>query len=182
MKTRIAAGHTWRGRSGILPLLAAAVALLVVALGGSCSRSGANNATPNNDAQSSAAAPRRDLSQDESRGGHTLKRHVGRADAELQERLQHEQTIGAASTYTDRATAEEAVAAAIVATQDRISRWTERSGRHPNLVLEYNAPQPVGRTLRRGDSQAEPCSHVLAVLKFDGHGEYHVLTSYPECR
>ncbi len=107
---------------------------------------------------------------------------MSRTDAELQERLQREPNIGAASTYTDRAAAEQTVAAAIAANQERISRWTERSGRHPNLVLEYNSPQPVGRTLNRGESQAEPCSHALVVLKFDGHGEYHVLTSYPECR
>ncbi len=130
-----------------------------------------------------SGAARRDLSADESRGGHTLKRHVGRTDAELRERLQREPNIGAASTYTDRATAEQVVAEAIAANQDRISRWAERSsGRHPNLVLDYNSTQAVGRTLRRGESEAEACSHALVVLKFDGHGEYHVVTSYPECR
>src|SRR5689334_2318109 len=48
-----------------------------------------------------------DLSADEAMGGHTLQRHVGRTDAELRARLDREPQISSASTYTDRATAEE---------------------------------------------------------------------------
>lgn len=178
MKERNTARSIGRGR-----LLIAALALLALATGAACSRNGSSSPKADNGTQSATATgPRRDLSQDESRGGHTLKRHVGLSDAELQERLQREPNIGAASTYTDRTTAEGAVGRAMAANQERISRWTDRGGRHPNLVLDYNAMQPVGRTLHRGESQAESCSHVLVVLKFDGHGEYHVLTSYPECR
>src|SRR4051794_5666599 len=55
----------------------------------------------------------RDLSIDESRGGHTLARHVGRTDAELRQRLIDEPNISAASTYTSRATAELTVARAL---------------------------------------------------------------------
>src|SRR5688572_22239367 len=55
------------------------------------------------------AAGRRDLTADESRGGHTLARHVGRSDEQLRERLQRERGISAASTYTDRDTAERIV-------------------------------------------------------------------------
>src|SRR5262245_3894317 len=52
------------------------------------------------------AIPTRDLSLDESMGGHTLSRHVGKSDAELRDRLRREKQISAASTYTDRETAE----------------------------------------------------------------------------
>ena len=48
---------------------------------------------------------KRDLDSDEQRGGHTLRRHVGRSDSELHDRLQRESRIHAASTYTDRETA-----------------------------------------------------------------------------
>lgn len=51
----------------------------------------------------------RDLSLDEAFGGHTLRRHVGRTDEQLRERLKSESNISAASTYTDRATAERVV-------------------------------------------------------------------------
>jgi hypothetical protein len=128
------------------------------------------------------AAASRDLSQDESAGGHVLRKHVGLSDDQLRQRLDEEREISGASTYTDRATAERVIAAAIAASRDRIQRWLQRPGRHSNLVLDYDAGSPIGRTLNRGDRLPRPCSHALIVLKYDAPGSYHVLTSYPECR
>jgi hypothetical protein len=131
-----------------------------------------------------ASGPARDLSKDEAAGGHTLRKHVGRTDDQLRERLARERNISAASTWTDRATAEQAVGTAIAQNQDRINRWLDRSGNRPNLVLDYNgdAARPVGRSLRRGADQAEPCAHAVVVLKWSGDRDYFVLTTYPECR
>lgn len=123
-----------------------------------------------------------DLSQDEAQGGHTLKKHVGRTDDQLRERLQDEPRISAASTWTDRATAEQAVGAALAQNQDRINRWLDRSGNRPNLVLDYDGDHALGHSLRRGADQAEPCSHATVVLKWAGDRNYYVLTTYPECR
>jgi hypothetical protein len=124
-----------------------------------------------------------DLSQDEKSGGHTLKKHVGRSDEQLRQRLERERRISAASTYTDRETAERVVAAALQHEQPKIRRWLEREAGHPNLVLDYDGDpaHPVGRTLRRGEDQTTPCSHAIVVLKWNGLGDYYVLTSYPEC-
>jgi Bacterial CdiA-CT RNAse A domain len=129
------------------------------------------------------ADPRRDLSQDEAAGGHTLRKHVGRSDEELRERLRRERDISAASTWSDRASAETAIGAAIADQNAKISRWLERD-RHSNLVLDYDgdSAHPFGRTLRRGENQVEPCSQAVIVLKWDGPNSYHVLTAYPECR
>ncbi|MFI5113534.1 MAG: RNase A-like domain-containing protein [Terriglobales bacterium] len=127
------------------------------------------------------AAPR-DLSQDEAAGGHVLRKHVGRTDDELRQRLEQEPNISGASTYTDRPTAERAVGDALGKSNDRIQRWLSRSGGHPNLVLDYDSDQPIGRTINRGDRQSRPCSHALVVLRYDPPDRYHVLTSYPECR
>jgi hypothetical protein len=123
----------------------------------------------------------RDLSRDEAAGGHVLRKHLGRTEDELRERLERERNISGASTYTDRGTAEHAVGAAIALSQDRIQRWLSRPGGHPNLVLDYDSSQPLGRTLNRGDSQSRPCSHAVVVLKYAAPS-YYVLTSYPECR
>ncbi len=128
-----------------------------------------------------SSGPARDLTQDEDAGGHVLCKHVGRTDDELRERLERERSISGASTYTDRSTAEHAVGAAIARSQDRIQRWLNRSGGHPNLVLDYDSGQPLGRTLNRGDSQSRPCSHAVVVLRYAAPS-YYVLTSYPECR
>ncbi len=115
-------------------------------------------------------------------GGHTLQRHIGRTDDELRERLERERHISAASTYTNRATAEHVIAEAIRQNQDRIQHWLERSSGHPNLVLEYHSDQQVGRVLNRGESHSIPCSNAIAVLKWAEPNRYYVLTSYPECR
>ncbi|PYX30523.1 MAG: hypothetical protein DMG80_12365 [Acidobacteria bacterium] len=123
----------------------------------------------------------RDLAQDEAAGGHVLRKHVGRSDDELRARLSDERHISAASTYTDRATAERAIDSAISTSQDRIQRWLKRSGGHPNLVLDYESNQPLGRTLNRGEKQSRPCSHAVVVLRYAAPS-YYVLTSYPECR
>jgi hypothetical protein len=127
-------------------------------------------------------APSRDLSQDEAAGGHVLRKHVGRTDDELRQRLEQEPNISGASTYTDRPTAERVIGDALGKSNDRIQRWLSRSSGHPNLVLDYDSDQPVGRTINRGDRQSRPCAHALVVLRYDPPDRYHVLTSYPECR
>lgn len=125
----------------------------------------------------------RDLSIDEARGGHTLSRHVGRTDEQLRERLERERHISAASTYTDRQTAERAVGMAIEGGGGKIQRWLERGARRPNLVLDYTEPNDaIGRVMNRGAMGSVPCDHSIVVLRADGPSDYVVLTSYPECR
>ncbi|MFY9560402.1 MAG: RNase A-like domain-containing protein [Terriglobales bacterium] len=172
------------------PIWMAAACMLSVLISCEPSRS-AKGAAPTSPSASSrmearveahfSAAPPRDLSRDEEAGGHVLRKHVGRSDNELRERLEREQNISGASTYTDRATAERAIGDALGQSQARIERWLNRSGGHPNLVLDYDSDQPLGRTINRGDSQSRPCSHAVVVLKYAAP-IYYVLTSYPECR
>ncbi len=98
------------------------------------------------------APPRRDLSVDEQRGGHSLARHVGRTDAQLRQRLRDQPNISAASTYPDRETAEHVVTLVLEASADRIRSWTRRQGSRPNLALRLDDPRgpPIGRVLERG--------------------------------
>jgi hypothetical protein len=158
-----------------------ALVLLVIVAG--CTRTPANENSPSAQPSRPTAGARHDLSQDEAAGGHTLRKHVGRSDAELRARLEHERNISAASTWNDRESAENAVGAAIAQQSSTISRWLERDS-HPNLVLDYDgdSAHPFGRTLRRGDDRVLPCAHAVIVLKWDGASSYHVLTAYPECR
>ncbi|HXM13095.1 MAG TPA: RNase A-like domain-containing protein [Terriglobales bacterium] len=126
--------------------------------------------------------PTRDLTRDEAAGGHVLGKHVGQTEEQLRERLEGERNITGASTYTDRSTAEHVVGAAIAESQGQIQRWLDRSGRHPNLVLDYESADPIGRTMNRGETHSRACAHALIVLKYGGPSRYYVLTSYPECR
>jgi hypothetical protein len=130
------------------------------------------------------SAPSRDLSRDESAGGHTLRKHVGLSDEQLSERLRHERNISAASTWSDRTIAEHAVGLALAQNGDKIAHWLGRPGGHTNLVLDYagDPEHPIGRSLRRADDRAAPCARATIVLKWTGPSDYYVLTSYPECR
>jgi hypothetical protein len=135
---------------------------------------------------SSSSAPvavRRDLSADESSGGHTLARHVGRTDAQLAERLRHERDISAASTWTDRDTAERAVGEALGTAGNTLTTWERRSGRRPNLVLHYvdRSGATLGRSLTRNSHVSVVCTQALVVLKWNERADrFFVLTSYPE--
>jgi hypothetical protein len=133
-------------------------------------------------ATSATVADRYDLERDEHRGGHTLSRHVGRSDADLRERLRREREISAASTYTDRAIAERAVAQALAKNRARVDQWLAREGPRPNLALDYHAAggETIGRSLTRRGRQAIDCSNALVVLRWDGRRGFYVLTSYPE--
>lgn len=129
-------------------------------------------------------ASSRDLAADERLGGHTLQRHVGLSDDELRARLARQPGISAASTYTDRATAERVVGETIARERTRIARWLNRAGNRPNLTLTYRSPaaMPIGRTVRRGESRSVACTEAIVVLRWDARREYFVLTSYPERR
>jgi hypothetical protein len=123
-----------------------------------------------------------DLVRDEERGGHTLARHVRRTDEQLRERLARERNISAASTWTDRETAETVVGQALTAERGRVESWMRRGFPRANLALHYNAGRVIGRSLRRGDSQTVDCSSVVIVLRADGPESFYVLTTYPEAR
>lgn len=157
-----------------------ALSLIVLALLAS-SRVAACQGSP----QPGRAAAGYDLARDERRGGHTLERHVGRTDAELRERLRREPGIRAASTYTDRDTAERVVAATLSRERTRVERWSRGTGRRPNLALDYrgDAGASIGRTLGRRDRRSRVCRDAVVVLRWDDRrGDFYVLTSYPEAR
>jgi toxin YxiD len=154
-----------------------------------CGQAPAPNSAPGNAEEprrAPAAAPanaaeRYDLERDEDRGGHTLKKHVGRTDDQLRERLERER-ISAASTWTDREAAEVTVAQALRAERERIDRWERRGYPRPNLALHYDSGHTIGRSLQRGDSQTVDCTGAVIVLRADGPDGFYVLTTYPEAR
>jgi Bacterial CdiA-CT RNAse A domain len=126
------------------------------------------------------APERYDLARDEELGGHTLERHVGRSDAELEERLRWERNISAASTWTDRQTAEITIAQALRAEHGQMENWMRRGMPRANLALHYDAGHVSGRSLRRGDNRPVDCTRAVIVLRATGPSSFYVLTAYPE--
>jgi toxin YxiD len=136
---------------------------------------------PKSAGASAVVAERYDLARDEERGGHTLEKHVGRTDEQLQERLRRER-ISAASTWTEREAAETTVAGALRAEQRRVDGWMRRGYPRANLALHYDAGRPIGRSLQRGEEQTVNCTRAVIVLRADGPDSFYVLTTYPEAR
>lgn len=128
----------------------------------------------------SQTSGRYDLGRDEDLGGHTLRRHVGRTDEQLIERLAREPDISAASTYDDRAAAETTVGEALGQAKNRVESWLDRTDVHPNLALQFHGRNSIGRSIRRGDHQAQACYDAAVILRWDGDHRFHVLTTYPE--
>ena len=166
-------------------LYAAALALLC-----GCGQTTAPQATKRQEPSSpsgaerpaASSAERYDLERDEQRGGHTLKKHIGRTDRQLEGRLEHERNISAASTWADLDAAETTVAAALRAERGRVEGWMRRGYPRANLALHYDAGHVIGRSLRRGDPQGVDCTSAVIVLRADGPDSFYVLTTYPEAR
>jgi hypothetical protein len=183
------------GRSGTATIALTIVIVLIVGCGqGAAPLNGAANSTAreptvatrptdrgHESIESQRAVPAHDLSIDEAMGGHTLARHIGKSDEDLIERLHREPDISSASTYTDRATAEHVIGAALASPGAAFDKWRMRQGRRPNFVLHYNAHEAIGRSIRRGQTRSEPCERALVVLRWDDRKhQFYVLTSYPE--
>lgn len=133
-------------------------------------------------ARTSLSGERYDLSLDEQRGGHTLNKHVGRTDDELRQRLEREPNIAAASSWTDRDTAEQTVGEALRFNREKIQSWQARGYPRSNLGLHFDAGKVIGRSIRQGDSRTTPCTEAVIVLKADSPTSFYVLTTYPEAR
>ncbi|WP_306473182.1 RNase A-like domain-containing protein, partial [Bacillus pseudomycoides] len=131
----------------------------------------------------SPLAPGGGLNAHETKGGqrrgHLIKKHIGKTDAELLQRLQNDSRITGSSTFTDRATAEKIVATVLnnPRNQARIQSWLN-SPRDNNLILRYHGTEIIGRGVIKGSTTVEDMSNAKIVLKKDRNGSF-ILTGYP---
>jgi len=116
------------------------------------------------------------LHENEARGGHVLDKHVGKTDEELLARLKSEPHLREVSTFTDEATAERVIKAAIAENQDEIGKWL-KNNQNTKLALAYKSPVSVGRMLIRGGTTGIEKNEVTLVLR-KLKDEFYVLTAY----
>ena len=128
----------------------------------------------------SRLAPYGGLAAHEAAGGHTIARHIGKTDADLASRLAAEPRISGASSFTDRAIAESAIAQTIDANQAAINTWL--SGSSPRLVVNHTLSGPVGRSLARGAARPIDALGVRLVLQRDPSlpTGYRIVTGFPQ--
>ncbi|HDR7636591.1 TPA: WXG100 family type VII secretion target [Bacillus mycoides] len=138
------------------------------------------NTTTVKPGDSSSLAPGGGLATHEARGGHLLERHVGKTDEELLQRLESDTRITGASTFTDRATAEN-IANNVLnnpRNQELIQNWLNNSRNNRPLALPYSGNEIIGRGIQRGSTTIEEMTNAKIILKKDANGKF-ILTGYP---
>jgi hypothetical protein len=111
-------------------------------------------------------------------GGHTIRKHVGKTDAQLRERLVREPGLDRASTFTNLRAAEEAISDVMRAQSKQIAAWA--SGSASTLRLKGILGKPVGRVLLRSTGKSHDARTVTVVLKRGQHNDmpFYILTAY----
>ncbi len=122
------------------------------------------------------------LVAEEAAGGHTIARHVGRTEAQLQARLASQPGIQAASSFRTLADAEVFVAEALKANRTVIKAWAKTATVGQSKPFLYAAGRVVGEGVVRGASGLQPMTNVVVVVRRVVQSErvYFVLTAYPK--
>ncbi|MGE8203261.1 RNase A-like domain-containing lipoprotein [Heyndrickxia sp. NPDC080065] len=117
------------------------------------------------------------------KNGHTLERHVGKSDRELEERIKRDH-VTAASTYYDKETAIKAVRESLSIHDNEIKKWLDESNRD-RIVLNTHHSFPVGKTVLKSDMSVHEDIHdTITVLAKDPSSQlkYKIITSYPNLK
>lgn len=125
-----------------------------------------------------------DIAGEETYGGHTLDRHVGKSDDFLRERLRMED-IDAASTYTSYTEATTYVNKVAVDNKVAIDTWLKGTGKNNLVVTSRFDGASIGRRITRTEMEKfvkpQSSDEATVVLKKDPNAPegYYVLTSFP---
>ncbi len=123
--------------------------------------------------------------------GHTIARHVNHAPNADVERLRREPDIPASGSFTDVATAQRALDAAVAANVSGIGNWLSQGKAKGPFVRDYDMGEPIGSVLTRSAFNAAtargetpqllPATAIRIVLRksSDFEGGFFVLTAYP---
>jgi hypothetical protein len=113
-------------------------------------------------------------------GGHTLRKHIGRTEAQLRERLKLEPRREKVSSFTDLERAESAISEVMRNNATIIRRWAQSSGRGGPLVLTRRVAGNVGYGITRETGKLTPMNEVVVVLKYQTYNgmPYYIVTAY----
>lgn len=117
------------------------------------------------------------LKAHDDRGGHTIKKHVGKTDAELSQRFADEPKLSDASTFPNVAVADDAVATAIIRNERFIAKEFESDDMA--VLSGFEVGRPTGRIIARGGTLTHSSKVTVVLVRDDSPLGYHVLTAYP---
>jgi Bacterial CdiA-CT RNAse A domain len=122
------------------------------------------------------------LAAEETLGGHTIARHVGRTEAELRLRLAQQPAIPAASTFVTLQEAERVVGAALRSNKAGIKAWAAAASPGQTKAFTYISANVVGRGVVRSTGKLMDMTNVVVVVRkvVARNRVYFVLTAYPK--
>ena len=127
------------------------------------------------------------LDQQEQAGGHTIARHVGQTDQQLQQRLQNDPNIQAAGSYPADAvppayaTAQASIVAALNTNAAAINNWANNAANGARQAYNYVGAAVVGRVATRNGNPfpVNNTNNFRVVFQALGGGNCFLLTSFP---
>ncbi|MGV9567856.1 RNase A-like domain-containing protein [Streptomyces sp. NPDC003480] len=133
---------------------------------------------------------RADLAGDEGKGtpksySHTLEKHVEKTDRELRARLRADETIDGSSSFIDEASAQDFTDRALLARQQQVKRWIEKTTSRQLVIKVDFAGEVTGRGMTREDFIRGTGPHnvdkVKLILRRDPNmpSGFRIHTSYP---
>ncbi|NML34090.1 hypothetical protein HHL14_25080 [Paraburkholderia sp. G-4-1-8] len=113
-------------------------------------------------------------------GGHTLRKHIGRTEAELRERLRLEPQREQVSSFTNLERAEWAISEVMRSNATNIRNWAQSSGGGGPLTLKRRVVGDVGYGITRETGKLTPMNEVVVVLKYKTYNgmPYYIVTAY----
>jgi hypothetical protein len=114
-------------------------------------------------------------------GGHTIAKHIGKTEAELNARLLVEPKIPAASTFKSLEAAEKVLFQALKANKTAIETWAKTAKPGAKQAFEYVASEAVGEGVVRATGALTQMTKLRFVLKMQSYNgmTYYILTAFP---
>lgn len=126
------------------------------------------------------------LQLQENAGGHTIARHVGQTDLQLQQRLQNNPNIPAAGSFpasappaANYAAAQATITANIAGNTNAINTWANNAANGARQTYSYLTLGVVGRVATRNPNVVNNTNNFRIVFQATGGGNCFVLTSFP---
>lgn len=122
------------------------------------------------------------LAAEETAGGHTIARHVGRTEAVLRARLAAQPGIPAASTFKTLESAGVTVAQALRANKEAIKVWAKTAAVGQTKAFPYEAGRVIGQGVVRSTGKMTDMTKMVVVVRkvIAENRVYFVLTAYPK--
>jgi CDI toxin RNase A-like protein len=109
--------------------------------------------------------------------GHTVARHVNKTPAELAQRFKHDPNLKWSSSFTDRATAEAAIAMALAYNRSALRNWLDQSWPTYRFVVDVGAD--IGRSMARNGTMVSTSKVHVTLRREDTMLGYYIKTAFP---